>query len=276
MTPDDRRRDRGQRARQNPVAAQRLDVGRADENPQKAGREGHPGREQPAERAGQQRRHAPGARNAAMKPTNCSTMMSGPGVVSAMPSPSSISPGRQPVQRLDHLLRDIGEHRVGAAEGHDRHLREEHGDLREDVVGPRRAARWRRPAPATGTARSPRRAALRRGRAWHARESSSPRRATGVSTPSSPWPCPPAAKSGRPARPPTEADQRRARTISGKGTAKKKMPTKAARRAARRSGPCSSAPACRRAPAPGTRWRCTAAFRPKNRPPTSRHCRAAA
>ena len=35
----------------------------------------------------------PGSRKAAMKPTNCSTMISGPGVVSAMPSPSSISPG---------------------------------------------------------------------------------------------------------------------------------------------------------------------------------------
>src|SRR5436309_2753916 len=36
---------------------------------------------------------APESRNAAMKPTNCSTMISGPGVVSAIPSPSSISPG---------------------------------------------------------------------------------------------------------------------------------------------------------------------------------------
>jgi len=35
----------------------------------------------------------PGSRYAAMKPTNCSTMISGPGVVSAMPSPSSISRG---------------------------------------------------------------------------------------------------------------------------------------------------------------------------------------
>ena len=35
----------------------------------------------------------PGSRKAAMKPTNCSTMISGPGVVSAMPRPSSISPG---------------------------------------------------------------------------------------------------------------------------------------------------------------------------------------
>ena len=36
---------------------------------------------------------APGSRKAPMKPTNCSTMISGPGVVSAMPRPSSISPG---------------------------------------------------------------------------------------------------------------------------------------------------------------------------------------
>ena len=35
----------------------------------------------------------PGSRKAAMKPTNCSTMISGPGVVSAMPRPSSISRG---------------------------------------------------------------------------------------------------------------------------------------------------------------------------------------
>ena len=35
----------------------------------------------------------PGSRYAAMKPTNCSTMISGPGVVSAIPRPSSISPG---------------------------------------------------------------------------------------------------------------------------------------------------------------------------------------
>ena len=36
---------------------------------------------------------APVSRIAPMKPTNCVTMISGPGVVSAMPRPSSISPG---------------------------------------------------------------------------------------------------------------------------------------------------------------------------------------
>ncbi len=34
---------------------------------------------------------------------------------------------------FDGLLRDIGQHRVGAAERHNRHLAEEHGDLAEDV-----------------------------------------------------------------------------------------------------------------------------------------------
>ena len=34
---------------------------------------------------------------------------------------------------IDRLLGDIGEHRVGAAEGDHRHLAEEDGDLAEDV-----------------------------------------------------------------------------------------------------------------------------------------------
>jgi hypothetical protein len=37
---------------------------------------------------------SPALRKAPRKPTNCVTMISGPGVVSAMPRPSSISPGR--------------------------------------------------------------------------------------------------------------------------------------------------------------------------------------
>ena len=68
-----------------------------------------------------------------MKPTNCSTMISGPGVVSAMPRPSSISPGLEPVVVLDRLLRHVGQHGVGAAEGDHRHLAEEDSDLAEHV-----------------------------------------------------------------------------------------------------------------------------------------------
>ncbi len=53
---DHRRRDRRQRAGQRLVAAQRLDEGRAEEDPEEARRERHPGGEQAAERAGEQRR----------------------------------------------------------------------------------------------------------------------------------------------------------------------------------------------------------------------------
>ena len=59
-----------------------------------------------------------------MKPTNCTTMISGPGVVSAIPSPSSIC-RLEPAVLLDRLLRHVGQHGVGAAEGDDRRLAEE-------------------------------------------------------------------------------------------------------------------------------------------------------
>ena len=42
--------------------------------------------------------------------------------------------GRQPAVVLDRLLRHVGEHRIGAAEGDHRHDREEARDLSEDVV----------------------------------------------------------------------------------------------------------------------------------------------
>ena len=52
---DHRRRDRRQRRAQGAVAAQPLDEGRAEEDPQEARHEGDPGGEQPAEGAGQER-----------------------------------------------------------------------------------------------------------------------------------------------------------------------------------------------------------------------------
>src|SRR5215469_8015951 len=83
--------DARERAVQELVVPQPLDKRRAKADPQKAGYERAPGGEQvPATIGGSE----PGCRNAARKPTNCTTMISGPGVVSAMPSPSSISPGR--------------------------------------------------------------------------------------------------------------------------------------------------------------------------------------
>ena len=89
-----RRSDCGERGGEGRCRAG-FDKRGTQENPQKARHEGHPGGQQAADRTGEQWRAAlRGARNAPMKPTNCTTMISGPGVVSAMPRPSSISPGR--------------------------------------------------------------------------------------------------------------------------------------------------------------------------------------
>ncbi len=53
-------RDRTERPGEALVAAQELDVGRTEEDPEEARREGDPGREQPAQRAGEHRRQAAG------------------------------------------------------------------------------------------------------------------------------------------------------------------------------------------------------------------------
>ena len=75
----------------------------------------------------------PGSRNAAMKPTNCSTMIKRPGRGLGHAEAIQHLAGFQPAVVLDRLLRDIGEHRIGAAERHHRHLAEEDSDLAEDV-----------------------------------------------------------------------------------------------------------------------------------------------
>jgi hypothetical protein len=51
--------------------------------------------------------------------------------------------GTQPAVVLDRLLRDVGEHRVRAAEGDGRHLREEQRDLREHVGAAERGEQQR-------------------------------------------------------------------------------------------------------------------------------------
>ena len=112
--------------------------------------------------------------------------------------------GPQPAIGLDGRLGDIGQHRVGAAEGDHRHLGEEHGDLAEHVARPQRSAA----GPATGPSQSTRHTA-----ATLSDQASPGRACAGSSSPSAvsasattlplpgPWP-PPARKAGRPARPP--------------------------------------------------------------------------
>ena len=145
---------------------------------------------------------APGSRKAAMKPTNWSTMISGPGVVSAIPRPSSISPGLQPAVVLDGLLRHIGQYGVGPAERDHRHLGEEHGDLAEHIAdakqhkqGDDRREPQREPhgghAQALGDARA------------RVVGQILAKQAIGVAAAFSGGPCPPPTwNAGRPARPP--------------------------------------------------------------------------
>ena len=96
-------------------------------------------------------------------------MISGPGVVSARPSPSSISRAREPAVGLDRALRHVGQHRVGAAEGDDRRLAEEQAEPREHVgrAEQERAGSGRHRARAAGRSPSTRsaRPTPRRGRA---------------------------------------------------------------------------------------------------------------
>jgi hypothetical protein len=56
--------------------------------------------------------------------------------------------GLEPAVGLDRLLRDVGQHGVGAAESNHRHLREEYGDVREDIARTEREQqRGDRPEP---------------------------------------------------------------------------------------------------------------------------------
>ena len=228
---DHRGGDRRQRAGERLVAAQRLDEGRAEEDPEEARREGHPGREQPAERPASIGDSAPGSRKAAMKPTNCSTMISGPGVVSAMPRPSSISPGcSQPIVSRPPAAR----HRPAP---HRRRRRSPPPSCEKKTAiwlktlrRPERRRAAPRPAPARARARSPRRAATARSVRPRMRRAARRRAGCRIGSRAA-WPRH-ARRRRMPATEPRRADEadqrRRARMISGNGTSKKKIATKAA------------------------------------------------
>ena len=198
-----------------------------------------------------------------MKPTNCSTMISGPGVVSAMPRPSSISPRLHPVIMLDRLLRDIGQHRIGAAEGHQRHLAEEQRDLAEDIAPGRGRSGGRdrhqpEQQPDRGDRERPRGML---GRAWSGSSSPSRLRPSALCLAAA---MPPrAANCGRPARAPTKPITPAPMMMTGNGTPKKKIATKAIA-GERDHERGSSARACRSRTTASITIASTAAFSPKN------------
>ena len=106
----------------------RLDERRAEEDPEEAGHEGHPGGEHAAERAGdhgmQRARIPKGAHEADELHDHDQRAGRGLGQAQAIQHLA----GLEPAVGLDRLLRDVGQHGVGAAEGDDRHLAEEHRD----------------------------------------------------------------------------------------------------------------------------------------------------
>ena len=184
-------------------------------------------------------------------------------MVSAMPRPSSISPGRSQPIVLDRLLRDIRQHRVGTAEGHHCHLREEDRDLAKHVGlakrpqdGDNRHQPQHEPDAAGAQGTGHRRACVV---GKNIAEEILGRRAR----PPCAGPCPPPTSNWRsPARPPKKPIKPAPKMMIGKGTSKKKMPMKAAA-----ASPRMTLFLRERLPIRMTASRTiasTAAFRPKN------------
>jgi hypothetical protein len=89
------------------------------------------------------------------KPTKATTMISGPGVVSPSARPSIICVAAEPLVLLHRPLVDIGQHRIGAAEGQQRRLGEEPAHLRERALPALRGQQHRHARPPTGRAPMP-------------------------------------------------------------------------------------------------------------------------
>ena len=133
----DRRRDPGERRGEADVAVRRLDERRADQDEHERGQEREERRDRRAGHARSEERlgdrtapcvHAP------TKPTNATTMISGPGVVSPSASPSIIWRRGEPAVVLDGALVHVREDGIRAAEGQQRRLGEEPTDLRERAL----------------------------------------------------------------------------------------------------------------------------------------------
>ena len=135
---DDGGGDRAQRTRQRLVVAQPLNVGRAQKDPQEAGRERDPGCEQPAEHPGSERRERAGIAKRPHKADELQHHDQRAGRCFRHAEAVQHFAGLQPVKALDRLLCDIGQHRIGTAEGDNGHFREEQRDLRKDIAGAQR------------------------------------------------------------------------------------------------------------------------------------------
>ncbi len=149
----DRRGDHRQRRRQIAVLPQAFDVGRAEKDPDEARHEGDPGDEDRAERAGEHR--GEGARLLMRGVEADETQHQDQRPRRRLCERQAIDhvAGGEPAIALHRLLRDVGEHGIGAAESDHCHLGEEQAHLREDVRAAQQCGEQRRSAPATAPRR---------------------------------------------------------------------------------------------------------------------------
>ena len=124
---DHRRRHRGQRGAQARARAQPVDVGRAGEDPQKARREGRPQRDDGARDAPPERAAVP---RGGEKADEAGDQDERSGRRFGQTQPVHHLARGQPAIGLHRVLRHVGEHGVGAAEGE----RGEHGKEARDLV----------------------------------------------------------------------------------------------------------------------------------------------
>ena len=207
--------------------------------------------------AGQERGQPRRSRKAPRKPTNCSDHDQRPGRRLGHAEAVEHLARLEPAIGADRLLCDIGEHRIGAAEGHHRHLARRRWRCRRRRCPVQQRARAPRPARARAPTQHRRpRSAPSRVAARHRRPCSSPSSVAASAT------CgaadrPVAAadpKAGEPGARADEADQRRRRGRSaGTGTPKAKIATKASAAMARIAPFLSAACRCGRPPAARSR-----------------------
>ena len=131
---DHRRRDHRQRRRQIAVLPQPLHVGRAEEDPDEARHERHPGHEDRAERAGEHRGEGARLLMRGIEADEAEHQDQRPRRGFGQRQAVDHVAGRQPAVALHGLLSDVGEDSVGAAERDHRHLGEEQAHLREDLI----------------------------------------------------------------------------------------------------------------------------------------------
>ena len=134
MTPTTAAVTADKRGAERTRAAQRLDIGRTEKHPEKAGREGDPGDQQSRQCSRQQRRQHLRAPIAGEKADILHDHDERARCRLGHAETGQHLAGAQPVISLDRLLRDIGQHGIGAAETDDGDFAEEHRETREDII----------------------------------------------------------------------------------------------------------------------------------------------